>query len=136
MHDLPTKFQQRLGCRRHSMIRPGEKVELSDGAGLVCAEILQVEASHQIILTPDMLGHQMHLQLIFIYLFFLFQYLRQKKSSYARLKASKEIRFSGSKCSLHNLNVLQKYAFPFILIFFNYFQIPIPERCRSTHRLG
>jgi hypothetical protein len=57
------EFQQRLRRRRHPMIGPRQKVELGDSAGLVRAEILQVEASHQIVFAPDMFGHQMHLNI-------------------------------------------------------------------------
>lgn len=36
-------------------------MELSDGAGLVSLQVLQVEAPYQEVLTPDVLRHQIHL---------------------------------------------------------------------------
>lgn len=43
------------------MVHPGQEVELSDGAGLVSLQVLQVEAPYQEVLTPDVLRHQIHL---------------------------------------------------------------------------
>lgn len=36
-------------------------MELSDGAGLVSLQVLEVEAPYQEVLTPDVLRHQIHL---------------------------------------------------------------------------
>lgn len=38
-------------------------MELGDGACLVGLQVLQVEAPHQEVLTPDVLGHQVDLNI-------------------------------------------------------------------------
>ena len=37
-------------------------MELSDGSRLVGLHVLQVEAANQEVVTPDVLGHQVHLR--------------------------------------------------------------------------
>ena len=39
-------------------------MELSDRPGFARLQVLQIETSNQVILTPDMLGHQMNLKII------------------------------------------------------------------------
>lgn len=57
----PPELEQRLGGGWYSVLRPGQEVELSDGARLAGLEILQVEAAHQVLIAPDVFRHQMHL---------------------------------------------------------------------------
>lgn len=45
------------------MSRPAEEMELSQGSGLLRLNILQVEAPHQEVIAPDVLRHQVHLQI-------------------------------------------------------------------------
>lgn len=41
---------------------PGKEVELGHGACLVGLQVLEVEAAHQVVVTPDVFRHQVHLQ--------------------------------------------------------------------------
>ena len=59
--DLPSKVQNGLGVRRNAILRPGEKVKLGDGSSFARFEVLQVEAAHQVVVTPDVLRDEVHL---------------------------------------------------------------------------
>lgn len=58
---LPAEVQQGPGGVGDSTVHPGQEVELGDGSGLVGLQVLQVEAPHQEVLAPDVLGHQVDL---------------------------------------------------------------------------
>ena len=53
--DKPAEVQQRLHGGGHTEVGPGQEVELGDSARLVGLQVLQVEAAHQVIVTPDVL---------------------------------------------------------------------------------
>lgn len=57
----PSKVQQRLCLRRHTHLRPGQEVELGDGASLASAQIFQIERTYEVIITPDVLTNQVNL---------------------------------------------------------------------------
>lgn len=59
---LPAEVEQRPAGLRDVLVEPGEEVELSDGSRLVGLHVLQVEAANQEVVTPDVLGHQVHLR--------------------------------------------------------------------------
>uniref|UniRef100_A0A182QKB1 Uncharacterized protein n=1 Tax=Anopheles farauti TaxID=69004 RepID=A0A182QKB1_9DIPT len=58
---LAAEVEQGLGRRRYAALRPGQEVELGDGARFAGAQILQVERAHQIVVAPDVLADQVHL---------------------------------------------------------------------------
>lgn len=57
----PSELEERLGGGRGAGVGPGEEVELGDGAGLACLDVLQVEGPDQVVVTPDVLGHKVNL---------------------------------------------------------------------------
>lgn len=60
--DLPAEVKKRFDGAWHLVILPGEEVELSDCPRFVSLQILQVEAPHQVIITPDVLRDQVYLE--------------------------------------------------------------------------
>lgn len=58
---VPAEVQQGAGGGGDALSRPAEEVELSERPGLLCLHVLQVEASHQEVVAPDVLRHQVHL---------------------------------------------------------------------------
>lgn len=61
MDTSPPKLKQSLGGSGCARLVPGEEVELSDGAGLSRTHVLEIEGAHQIVVTPDVFRHQVHL---------------------------------------------------------------------------
>ena len=59
---LPAEVQQRAAGLWNVLVEPGEEVELSHGPGLVGLHVLQVEATNQEVVAPDVFGHQVHLR--------------------------------------------------------------------------
>lgn len=59
--DFPPELQEGLGGRRDAGFRPGEEVELGDGAGFACAGVFQVEGSYQVVVAPDVFAYKMYL---------------------------------------------------------------------------
>lgn len=58
----PAELKQSLGGERNTRIRPREEMELGHCACFTRLEILQVEAAYQIVITPDMFAHKVHLE--------------------------------------------------------------------------
>lgn len=58
----PAEVQERLDGGGHGQLRPGQEVKLGHGASLVGLQVLQVEAPNQVVVTPDVLRHKVHLQ--------------------------------------------------------------------------
>lgn len=52
---LPAEVEQRPRRGGDAIIRPAQQVKLRQGSGLLRLEVLQVEATHQEVLTPDVL---------------------------------------------------------------------------------
>lgn len=59
---VPAEVQQGSCGAGDAIRRPAEQVELGQCACLLCLHILQVETTHQEVLTPDVLRHQVHLR--------------------------------------------------------------------------
>lgn len=59
---IPAEVQQGSCGAGDAVRRPAEQVELSQCACLLCLHILQVKTTHQKVLTPDVLRHQVHLR--------------------------------------------------------------------------
>ncbi|KAG7227452.1 hypothetical protein INR49_005266, partial [Caranx melampygus] len=55
---LPAEVEQGSCGGGDAVSRPAQEVKLRQGSGLLCLDILQVEAAHQEVLTPDVLGYQ------------------------------------------------------------------------------
>lgn len=53
----PSELKQSLRRGGHSVLGPGQEVELRYGAGLAGALVLQVEASDEVVVAPDVLAH-------------------------------------------------------------------------------
>lgn len=62
--EAPSELEETLGTGRGGVLLPGEIVELGDGAGLAVLEILKVEGTHEVVVTPDVLGDQVDLNII------------------------------------------------------------------------
>lgn len=58
---LPAEVEQWSRGGGDAVTWPAKQMKLSQGPGLLCLDVLQVEASHQEVLTPDVLRHQVHL---------------------------------------------------------------------------
>lgn len=58
---LPAEVQERPAGLRDALVEPGQEVELRDGPRLVGLHVLQVEATNQEVVTPDVFGHEVHL---------------------------------------------------------------------------
>lgn len=58
---VPAEVQQGASGGGDALSRPAEEVELSERPGLLRLHVLQVEASHQEVVAPDVLRHQVHL---------------------------------------------------------------------------
>ena len=58
----PAEVEEGLSGSGDTKVRPGQEVELGHGARLVSLQVLQVETPYEIVVTPDMFGHQVHLQ--------------------------------------------------------------------------
>ncbi len=58
---VPAEVQQGACGGGDALSRPAEEMELSECPGLLRLHVLQVEASHQEVITPDVLRHQVHL---------------------------------------------------------------------------
>lgn len=52
---VPAEVQQRACGGGDALRRPAEEVELGERPGLLRLHVLQVEASHQEVVTPDVL---------------------------------------------------------------------------------
>lgn len=52
---LPAEVEQRPRGGGDAVSRPAQQVELRQGSGLLRLDVLQVEATHQEVLTPDVL---------------------------------------------------------------------------------
>jgi len=61
MSYLPAEFKQCLGGMGDASFGPGQEVELGDSPCLSGFHILQVETSHQVVITPNVFAHQVHL---------------------------------------------------------------------------
>ena len=62
MPAVPAEVQQGAGGGGNATGRPAEQVELGQRSGLLGLHVLQVETTHQEVLTPDVLRHQVHLR--------------------------------------------------------------------------
>lgn len=58
---IPAEIQQRTSRGGDPVSRPAQKVELRQGSCFLRLDVFQIEAAHKEVLTPDMLGHQVHL---------------------------------------------------------------------------
>ena len=58
---VPAEVQQGACGGGDALSRPAEEVELSESPGLLRLHVLQVEASHQEVVAPDVFRHQVHL---------------------------------------------------------------------------
>lgn len=58
---LPAEVEERPAGLWDALVEPGQEVELSDGPRLVGLHVLQVEATNQEVVAPDVLGHKIHL---------------------------------------------------------------------------
>lgn len=61
---LPAEFQKSFGGVRYTTVWPCQEVELSNSPGFSGFQILQIEASHQVVIAPYVFAHQMHLKSI------------------------------------------------------------------------
>lgn len=59
--DLSPELQEGLGGRRDAGFRPGEEVELRDGARFACSGVLQVEGAHEVVIAPDVFADKVYL---------------------------------------------------------------------------
>lgn len=59
---IPAEVQESPAGLWDALVQPGQEVELSDGSRLVGLHVLQVEASDEEVVAPDVFGHQVHLQ--------------------------------------------------------------------------
>lgn len=59
----PAEVQQGSSWLRNILVHPGQEVELGYGTCLIGLDILQVETAHQEVLTPDVLWHQIDLEI-------------------------------------------------------------------------
>lgn len=59
--NTPAEVQEGPAGLWHVLVQPGQEVELGDSSRLVGLHVLQVEASDQEVVTPDMFRHQVHL---------------------------------------------------------------------------
>lgn len=59
----PAEVQQGPSWLWNILIHPGQEVELSYGTCLVGLDVLQVETAHQEVLAPDVLWHQVDLEI-------------------------------------------------------------------------
>lgn len=59
----PAEVQQGPSWLGNALIHPGQEVELSHGTRLVGPDVLQVETAHQEVLAPDVLRHQVDLEI-------------------------------------------------------------------------
>ena len=57
----PSEVQEGFGGGGNAEVGPGQEVELRHGPSLVGLEVLQVEAPHEVIVAPDVLGDEVHL---------------------------------------------------------------------------
>lgn len=60
--DFATEFEDALGTGWGGIFVPGEVVELGDGASLAALQVLEVERTDQVVVGPDVLGHQVDLE--------------------------------------------------------------------------
>lgn len=58
---LPTEVEQWSSGGGDAVCWPAQQVKLCQGPGFLRLDVLQVEATHQEVLTPDVLWHQVHL---------------------------------------------------------------------------
>lgn len=58
---VPAEIQQGARGSGDALSWPAEEVELGERPGLLGLHVLQVEASNQKVVTPDVLRHQVHL---------------------------------------------------------------------------
>lgn len=59
---LPAEVKQRPSWGGDAVSWPAQQVELRQGSGLLCLDVLQVEATHQEVFAPNVLRHQVHLR--------------------------------------------------------------------------
>lgn len=59
---VPAEIQQGSRGAGDAIRWPAEQVELGQGTCLLGLHVLQVEAAHQEVFTPDVLRHQVHLR--------------------------------------------------------------------------
>lgn len=62
MGAVPAEVQQGARGGGDALGGPAEEVELRESTRLLRLHVLQVEAAHQEVITPDVLRHQVHLQ--------------------------------------------------------------------------
>ena len=60
-YTVPSEVEQHFDGRRNAEVGPGDEVELRHRARFVRLQVLQVEASNQVFVAPNMLGHEVHL---------------------------------------------------------------------------
>lgn len=58
---IPAEVKQRTSRGGDPITRPAQQVKLRQGSRFLRLDVLQIEAAHKEVLTPDMLGHQVHL---------------------------------------------------------------------------
>ena len=59
--NLPAEVEKCPAGLWDVLVEPSQEVELSDGSGLVGLHVLQVEATNQEVIAPDVFGHKVHL---------------------------------------------------------------------------
>merc|ERR1719436_740591 len=62
-----SELQDRLGGGGDVAVRPGEEVELGDGAGLPGLAVLKVKRANEVLLAPDVLRHKVHLEYMVLF---------------------------------------------------------------------
>lgn len=61
---VPAEVQQRACGGGYSLCWPAQEVELSEGTSFLGLDVLQVETTHEEVITPDVFRHQVHLSMI------------------------------------------------------------------------
>lgn len=60
--NLPAEVQENFYWCGHIKISPWQEVELSNSPRLIRLQILQVKATYEIVITPDVFRHKVHLK--------------------------------------------------------------------------
>ena len=61
MKNWPPEVQKSLDRARDSKVKPGQEVELGHSPSLVCLQVLQVETTYQVVITPNMFRNKVNL---------------------------------------------------------------------------
>lgn len=58
---IPAEIEQRTSGGGDAVTGPAQQVKLRQGSCFLRLDVLQIEAAHKEVLTPDVLRHQVHL---------------------------------------------------------------------------